>query len=356
MKLHVPEYYTEFKCIANKCTDTCCKDWEIDIDVKTNEFYKNVHGDLGKKLKNNISSENSTHFILNKQKKCPFLNKNNLCDIFIKLGEDHLCKICALHPRYFEWFENLKEGGIGLCCEEAARIILSQDKNFKISEIETEYESCEIYDKNLYSYLYDIRNNIIKYLDDSSISLDMRICNILKNAWAIQEEIDTKDLLEPYKFLTFENVSIKKDFKSLLNFFLKLEFLKPSWNQKLKSYITKHTEFTNKITDFEIANPKIDLYLKNIAIYFIWRYFLKGVFDKDIWSKVNLMFVSIIVIKYMFFCSWLENGYLKFEDCISITKDYSKEIEYNSDNLALLADAAYNNYFFSVQNLIAVFT
>ena len=352
MKLSVPEYYKEFKCIADKCKDTCCKGWEIDIDKKTHEFYKNVPGDLGKKLKNNISSENPTHFILNEHGKCPFLNNNNLCDIFIKLGEEHLCKICTLHPRYFEWFENQKEGGIGLCCEEAARIILSQDRNFKTYEIETEYESFDIYDKNLYSYLYDIRNDIINFLDDTSIPLDMRICNILKNVREIQERIDTKELLEPYKILTIENLALKKDFKPLLNFFLKLEFLEPSWSQNFKNSITKHTEFINKITEFEIANPKIDLYLKNIAIYFIWRYFLKGAFDKDIYSKVNLMAMSVIVIKYLFFCSWLENGHLKFEDCISIAKDYSKEIEYNSDNLALLADAAYNNYFFSIQNLI----
>ena len=52
-----------------------------------------------------------------------------------------LCDICSIHPRYFEWFANIKEGGIGLCCEEAARIILSQNIPFKTFETEIESDS-----------------------------------------------------------------------------------------------------------------------------------------------------------------------------------------------------------------------
>ena len=33
MKLRVPDYYDEFQCIADKCSDNCCiGGWEIDID------------------------------------------------------------------------------------------------------------------------------------------------------------------------------------------------------------------------------------------------------------------------------------------------------------------------------------
>ena len=32
MKLFAPEYYKQFKCIADKCTHSCCIGWEIDID------------------------------------------------------------------------------------------------------------------------------------------------------------------------------------------------------------------------------------------------------------------------------------------------------------------------------------
>ena len=118
MIFRVPFYYNTFKCIADKCSDNCCIGWEIEIDSDTAEYYKSVGGAFGKRLSENISEENS--FIL-KGERCPFLNEKNLCDIIINCGEEHLCQICRDHPRYFEWFADKKEGGIGLCCEEAAR-------------------------------------------------------------------------------------------------------------------------------------------------------------------------------------------------------------------------------------------
>ena len=33
-----PTFYHEFRCIANRCEDSCCKDWDIDVDSETEEF------------------------------------------------------------------------------------------------------------------------------------------------------------------------------------------------------------------------------------------------------------------------------------------------------------------------------
>ena len=50
MFVMIPEYYNKFKCIASKCSDNCCIGWEIDIDSKTYEKYKNVTGSLAMSL------------------------------------------------------------------------------------------------------------------------------------------------------------------------------------------------------------------------------------------------------------------------------------------------------------------
>ena len=42
MKISVPEYFTKFKCRADKCLDNCCVGWEIDIDQDTLQKYKNL--------------------------------------------------------------------------------------------------------------------------------------------------------------------------------------------------------------------------------------------------------------------------------------------------------------------------
>ena len=35
MVFRVPSYYKNFRCIADKCPDNCCRGWEIDIDEDT---------------------------------------------------------------------------------------------------------------------------------------------------------------------------------------------------------------------------------------------------------------------------------------------------------------------------------
>lgn len=355
MKLCVPEYYKNFKCIADKCKDTCCKGWEIDIDKETSEFYSKVDGEFGDKLRKNMSKTDPKHFIFNKNGKCPFLNNNNLCDIFINLGEEHLCTICSLHPRYFEWFKDLKEGGIGMCCEEAARLILSQNKPFSTYTIDIPFDPCDNYDENLYSKLYVCRENIIKYIETSNIPFKTRIFNILKSVELIQRKIDKNQLVDEFEINELNENSSQVDFKPLLNHFLKLEYLDSDFKKYLKNCLTNYDLIKNEFKKFNEENPQINIYMQNVAIYFVWRYLLKATFDKDIWSKINLMVVSLLAIKYLYFCKWKENSNLSFEDCIVIAKKYSQEIEYSDENLKFLADAAYNNYFFSSDYLCGLF-
>jgi len=129
----VPDYYFSFMCIADKCRHNCCVGWEIDIDEKTLDLYKNTDGLLGEELKKNISFESKTsYFILDENERCPFLLKNNLCKIISQKGEHYLCNICRDHPRFKNFYENVVEIGLGLSCEEACRIILSKKDGMKL--------------------------------------------------------------------------------------------------------------------------------------------------------------------------------------------------------------------------------
>ena len=40
MHIEYPEYYNKFHCLAGDCPDTCCKDWEVDVDEATFYYYK----------------------------------------------------------------------------------------------------------------------------------------------------------------------------------------------------------------------------------------------------------------------------------------------------------------------------
>jgi lysine-N-methylase len=86
-----------------------------------------MDGEIGEKMKTHISLEGSPHFVLDDEERCPFLNRNGLCDLILSCGKDVLCDICREHPRYYNEFEDHTEAGLGLCCEAAARLVIGWD-------------------------------------------------------------------------------------------------------------------------------------------------------------------------------------------------------------------------------------
>ena len=42
MKNYQPDYYNNFKCIADKCSITCCQEWKIAVDDATNRKWKKL--------------------------------------------------------------------------------------------------------------------------------------------------------------------------------------------------------------------------------------------------------------------------------------------------------------------------
>lgn len=127
MKLYAPSYYLDFTCIADRCRHTCCIGWEIDIDSDTMQAYKTLSNGYGVEIQKSIDVEDTPHFRLDANERCPHLDARGLCKIILHLGEDHLCEICREHPRFYHNTPNGREVGIGMACEEAARLILSSD-------------------------------------------------------------------------------------------------------------------------------------------------------------------------------------------------------------------------------------
>ena len=356
MKLCIPNYYKKFHCIADKCTHSCCSaGWEIDIDENTLNYYNSIEGSFGNKLKQNIinnSDNTSKCFKLCKNNNCPFLNSNKLCEIYINLGEEHLCNICTEHPRFYEWYNNYKELGIGLCCEEAAKIILSDDENFSCYEIDVPFEECDSYSEEIFNYLFSSREKIINYLNNSS-NINEAIRNVVWYSNVIQQNIDS-NLLDDEDIFSV-NAYEKTDISEILEFLLTLETNNKEWIPYLQKCIKVYNSSKDLLPKFETQHSELEKYLKNISIYFVWRYFLKGVFDEEIISKITLMAISVSVIKVLLFVNWIETNSLSLEDCVEIVRKYSEEIEYNENNLTKLADACYEQKIFNIENIIGLF-
>ena len=146
VKLFAPEYYKKFKCIADKCRHSCCIGWEIDVDEDAMKKYESFHSGYGEEILNSIERDDVPHFRLLECDRCPHLDEKGLCKIITELGEGYLCHICREHPRFYNDTLYGKEVGLGMSCEEAARLILSSDGYANMVEIgESEDEEDEFF-------------------------------------------------------------------------------------------------------------------------------------------------------------------------------------------------------------------
>ena len=340
MLLRMPGYCEKFRCIADRCIDSCCVGWEIDVDSRTAAYYESVSGDFGERLRKNISDG---CFVLDRDERCPFLNERGLCDIIIELGEDKLCQICSDHPRYFEWFGSVKEGGIGLCCEEAARLILSEEHT--LIEKQVPDEDCDEYDAQLFGLLTEARELIISHLMNDS--LPEAFSTALDFAEQLQYNIDNDVPELPGWEQTTQPQT--PDIDAVFGCFTELEPISPDWIP----YLTERLKYARKNV---VLNVQDLAYLRRLGVYFIYRYFLKGTFDGEIVSRVKLAAVSVWLIGCLWECERLSRGNCSFEEMCLIAKNYSKEVEYSEENLDALADMFYDRECFSTPMIKGLFS
>jgi lysine-N-methylase len=127
IKLYAPRYYRAFSCIADRCRHSCCIGWEIDVDEQMLELYRSLSVGYGKTVAESIDEEDVPHFRLVAGDRCPHLDEQGLCRIIKSMGKGYLCEICREHPRFYHDTPRGKEVGVGMACEEAARLILQSE-------------------------------------------------------------------------------------------------------------------------------------------------------------------------------------------------------------------------------------
>lgn len=354
MITHFPLYYKDFKCIASRCKESCCSaGWQIFIDQKTADFYKSVPGDFGQKLRDSITFSNPPEFILTKNGRCPFLNNNNLCDIYSKLGPERLCQICTEHPRFYECFNSFVECGLGIYCEEACRIILTQEVPFRIYSKETDDTISSDCNEELLNYLYKCRLQIFEYLSNADIPANSCICDILWFTHTVQQNIDSNMLDDEIIFSV--SPTCHTDIKNFFNVLLTLEPNDKNWFQTIEKNTKIYDKNIDKLKDFYKQNPQVQQYIKNLANYYVYRYYLRSIYDEDVLSSLKFIAVSLAIIQALFFCKWIENKKIDLDECVMIAKKYAEEIECSDDNINHLLSLCYEDEIFSTENILGLY-
>lgn len=374
MKLRVPEYYKEFACIADRCKDSCCIGWEIDIDEDTYEYYNQQEGAFGERLRAHMKAGNETSFVLNNGR-CPFLNDKNLCDICIELGEASLCEICTEYPRFTLEYGSVREKCLGLSCEEAGRLIFESKSPVKIVETIQPYDYEEEEEDALADALEKARDHSICIMQNRDYGISDRIRLLLLFADEVQREINENELekidtlimsyqgqsihrkLEQLQGIT-STESHKQLFEKRMKRFLALEVLDKEWlntvKQIRKRFSTKTDEEYEQLTkEFLMYYESREYEYEHLVVYFIFRYGMKSVYDSDFLGKIKFAVASFLMIRDMDVERFLDNEkQYSLADRIDVARIYSKEVEHSEENLEMLAEDFVFEAIFTVNQLI----
>ena len=449
MKVRVPNYFNEFKCIASECEDTCCAGWEIVIDDETHKRYEKVEGEFGEILRIKIVKSDGENIFLLNNGNCSFLNEKKMCEIYINIGEDHLCYTCQQFPRYTEEFLDLKEVGLSLSCPEAARIILRKAENttFNLSEedkcesktqkeveddlslsceninssnctlgkcsnskdnenrkssnlSESENRECfhlknsecnnsevesftkdedyfdEGIDEEILSEFLECRNIVFNIIERNDLDLGTKAALALEFVKEVQNKIDLGDmdeipeLMEEYRDENFVNTLVKelesykgkesikhKNLCEYLNVYKNIKHINsndPLGLEKALKYFEENEEFyLRKHKEFN-EYYKENLYkFKNILVYFIFRYFMKAIFDYDVSAKIKLAIISTLMIKELAVVRFIENNNeFTEEDMVEVSRIYSKDIEHSDENIENLQEIFETEEIFEVDEIL----
>lgn len=375
MNIKKPHYFDKFSCVANKCTDSCCIGWDIEIDEDTLEKYKSSKSNLSKKF-NKYCKTGTIKFV---DGVCPFLNNKKLCDIQLNLGENMLCKVCNNFPRFVDTYGSHKECILSLSCPEVARLIL-EDENvgeFVSHNIDESVDTYNEFDTKLYLNFLPVRDKMF-YIIQKDISLHQKLnilynesldlaLNISKgkydfsdisNKYLKLDSVDTPSMSVRMYLKLIEKVLkiyIKLDYmdnrlygviESAYNFFKGLnkilkkynnrEIVKNELNILKKMYSFKVKDNTlDRVKDI-VLDETFDCYYLRVFSYFIYKHILSSVYDYEVVGKMAFSCLSTMVIKFiMIYYSILDFSVDK-SLFVEIVHLYSKEIEHNEKNMKTL--------------------
>ena len=292
MEFTFPNYYKEFSCIAGSCPDTCCAGWQIVIDNKTLKKYQHFKGPFHNRLHNDIDWKE--HVFRQYNRRCAFLNEENLCDIYTEAGPKMLCDTCRNYPRHIEEFEGLREISLSLSCPEAARILLSQ------------------------------KEKVHSRMNTSDTSKDL-----FKNMW---------------KTIVPEMEVLRPGWKEFLKERLDSLYISSGEND----YIYQKSEFDFYCPDWQIQEEQL-------LVYWIYTYFCGAVYDDEIFTKVKIAVVCTLFIHELDVGTYLKNEHhFNLNDQIQICYQFSRELEHSDLNLNKFQELMSENNIFSFENLLKI--
>ena len=329
MKILKPQYYDDFSCLASECPDSCCKEWQVDIDADTAQYYKGLPGPLGDHLRSVLCEDDGNTVMTLSGNRCPMWRQDGLCQIHAQLGHDALCQTCRDYPRLRHDYDDFVELGLELSCPAAAELIFScQQPAF--GEQTDAIEAAPSYEIEVMSLLQRTRSEVLDFLNANAYPLPQSLCAILLYAHAVQEALDggNTPVFDADALISAANdCHFDGNIDSIFSFFSKLEILTPRWKQRLLA---------------GAVNNRLSEAVRPLMRYCIERYWLQAICDYDLVCRVKFAVIACLLVNAM-------GG-----NPVATAQLFSKEIENDPDNVEKILCGAYTYTGFTDANLLGL--
>jgi len=321
----VPDYFDKFFCLADRCPRNCCVGWEVTVDEDTAARFQAVPGPFGERLRAALTRDaEGDRCFLRRDRRCPFLDGRNLCQVHQMLGAEYTARTCRLHPRFTEDFGPLRETSLSASCPMAAGLLLGSEAPLRFLECRTP-QAEEPGDPWLPGLLA-LRERAIALLQCRDIPMRRRETWFLLFCNEAQSLLDGNDLRKigalceeyadlPAVFPAELNPGGCGLFPAALRTLETLEILEDDWLPLLRK-----AERTAPV-------PLPDWAAERIAVYFVFRYFLKAVNDGDLLSQAQLAVFGVLSVER------LASAGPSMQEALY---RFCREIEHDSENLEAL--------------------
>lgn len=139
---HTTAAMEQFRCIAERCEDTCCRDWAVpitrdDLDAMRATMSTTPEGRerlirlvvIGNRSR---VADGRAQLQMDDDCACPMLEKDNRCGVHAAFGEKALTTPCSIFPRTALALHDRVEVGGSLGCPEVARLMLLSEESLRL--------------------------------------------------------------------------------------------------------------------------------------------------------------------------------------------------------------------------------
>lgn len=345
METHAPHYYSSFRCLAGACPHTCCAaGWEIPVDPGSAALYEILPDALGEQVRSflELDGEGEPCFPL-RGGVCPFLNGEGLCLLHIEHGEKATPLICRTHPRFCYDYGPLRERGLCASCPEAARLILGADMTLTAGQEADPEETEET--PPLLPLLLLARQTALALLRTGEATLSQRLQALLLFANEVQVLLDEgqaeaiPQLCDFYagEFPLLEGADLPSRpevMQKCLSILEGLTPLQPRWRPLLAAGRDR--------LDAPLAPPPG--MGERAAAYFLYRHWLRGVWDADVlsWAQFAVLGTAVSALLAPALAEGFPEAFRQF--CL--------ELEHSETNMAAIQDALWDGL--SLAEMLAV--